>query len=379
MIYFFNMDTALIVVIVIILIVLLVLLFLIISFNKKIKDRDGKEDFLMFSETLKSLKDDLKTDIRETRRELDQKIYIGQKDMNDNVKYQFETSQKLIKDIQEHLNKVNESVVEVKEGSKQVFSMTEQLSNLEKVLTNQKLRGNWGESSLELILSNFLPKGVFEMQYRYKSGEIVDAIIYIKDKILPIDSKFSMDNYKRSLDAELEDDKKYFADEFQKDIRKRIEETSKYINETGENTLPFAFMFIPSEAIYYDINAGDTGNLKTNTQKLLEFAQERKVTFVSPTSILAYLHLVISGIKDSQIEQNTKEIKKKIEDLGKHLQKYEEYMQKIGNSLNTTVNHYNTSYKELKKIDKDIYKITDGALEMGIEPILLDKTHREEE
>lgn len=373
------MDTVLIIGIVIVLIVLFVLTLLVISFNKKVKDRDSKEDFAIFSETLKSLKDDLRTDIRETRRELDQKIYTGQKDMNENVKYQFESSQKLIKDIQEHLSKVNESVVEVKEGSRQVASMTEQLTNLEKVLSNQKLRGNWGESSLELILSNFLPKGVFEMQYKYKSGEMVDAVIYIKDKILPIDSKFSMDNYKRSLDAEQDEDKKYFAEEFKKDIKKRVEETSKYVDESSENTLPFAFMFIPSEAIYYDLNAGESGELKINTQKLLDFAQEKKVIFVSPTSILAYLHLVISGLKDSQIEQNTKEIKKKMEVLGKHLQKYEEFIQKLGNSLNTTVNHYNASYKELKKIDKDIYQITDGSLEMKIDPLLLDKVVKEED
>jgi len=267
----------------------------------------------------------------------------------------------------------------VKEGSKQVLSMTEQLSNLEKVLTNQKQRGNWGESSLQLILSNFLPEGVYKMQYGYKSGEIVDAAILIKDKILPIDSKFSIDNYRRCVDAENEDDKKFFAEEFKKDIKKRIEETQKYIDETGENTLPFAFMFIPSEAIYYDLNSGDNGNLKINTQKLLDFVQEKKVIIVSPTSILAYLHLVISGIKDSKIEENAREIKKKVEELGKHILKYEDYMQKLGNSLNTTVNHYNSSYKELKKIDKDVYKITDGEHEMAIEPMLLEKVNIEED
>ncbi|MFO0743638.1 MAG: DNA recombination protein RmuC [Candidatus Paceibacterota bacterium] len=373
------MDTFSIILLAILLVILVILIIIITIFNKKLKNKGDDESMLVFAETLKMLKDDIKTDIRETRRELDQKIYAGQKESNENVKYQFDKSQELIKDIHEHLSKVNESVIEVKEGSKQVISMTEQLSNLEKVLTNQKQRGNWGESSLELILSNFLPHGVYQMQYGYKSGEIVDAVIFIKDKILAIDSKFSIDNYRRSIDATNEDDKKYFADEFKKDIKKRIEETQKYINEVDENTLPFAFMFIPSEAIYYDIQAGLSGGLKINTQKLLDFAQEKKVIIVSPTSILAYLHLVITGIKDSKIEENAKEIKKKVEELGKHISKYEEYMQKLGNSLNTTVNHYNASYKELKKIDKDVYKITDGAHEMNIDPVLLDKVNIEEE
>ncbi len=372
------MDTLSLVLIIIIAVLLISIIIFLIVFNKKISSKDDRKDLALLSETLKSLKDDIKTDIRETRRELDQKIYSGQKDMNENVKYQFEASQKLIRDINEHLGKVNESVIEVKEGSKQVVSMTEQLSNLEKVLTNQKTRGNWGEGSLELILSNFLPSGVYQMQYNYKSGEVVDAVISIKDKILPIDSKFSIDNYRRCIDASNEEDKKYFADEFKKDIKKRIEETSKYINEIEENTLPFAFMFIPSEAIYYDIQAGVSGGLKIETEKLLNFAQEKKVIIVSPTSILAYLHLVLSGIKDSNIEKNSKEIKKKVEELGKHIQKYEDYMQKLGNALNTTVNHYNASYKELKKIDKDVYKITEGTNEMSVEPMLLDKVNIEE-
>ncbi len=373
------MDTFTIILIGILVVLIIVLFVVIASFNKKLKNNTDDEGLLIIAETIKNLKDDIKTDIRETRRELDQKIYMGQKDMSENVKFQFDASQKLINDIHEHLGKVNESVVEVKEGNKRVVSMTEQLSNLEKVLTNQKQRGNWGESSLQLILSNFLPDGVYQMQYLYKSGEMVDSVIFIKDKILPIDSKFSIDNYRRCVDAENEDDKKFFADEFKKDIKNRIDETKKYIDETGENTLSFAFMFIPSEAIYYDLNAGDNGNLKINTQKLLDYAQEKKVIVVSPTSILAYLHLVISGIKDSKIEENAREIKKKVEELGKHIGKYEEYMQKLGNSLNTTVNHYNSSYKELKKIDKDVYKITDGASEMTIEPILLDKINLEEE
>ena len=373
------MDTLTIILIGILVLLVIILIIIFFSFNKKIKDRGDEEGMLVIAETLKALKDDLKTDIRETRRDLDQKIAFGQKEMHESVRHQSSESQKIISQIFEHLGKVNESVIEVKEGSKQVLSMTEQLSNLEKVLTNQKQRGNWGESSLELILSNFLPEGVYKMQYSFKSGVIADAVINIKDKILCIDSKFSIDNYRRSVDAVNDEDKKYFADEFKKDIKKRIEETSKYIDETEENTLSFAFMFIPSEAIYYDIQAGLSGGLKIDTQKLLDFAQEKKVIIVSPTSILAYLHLVITGIKDSKIEENAKEIKKKVEELGKHIQKYEEYMQKLGNSLNTTVNHYNASYKELKKIDKDVYKITDGVHEMNIDPVLLDKVNIEEE
>lgn len=329
------------------------------------------DDMYIYQEKLQDQLKNLKEELRENTRTLDHKLHEQQRDMNNNVKFQFTESQKLISDITDKLSKVNESVIEVKEGNKQVFNMTEQLTNLEKVLTNQKQRGNWGESSLELILSNIIG-GHYKMQHRFENGEVVDAVVYIKEKLLPIDSKFSLDNYQRCVDAETEEDRKYFADEFKKDTKLRIAETAKYIREK-EDTLPIAFMFIPSEAIYYDLLAGENSRLKVNTQKLIEYAQSQKVFIVSPTSILAYLHLVLSGIKAFKIEEGAKQIQKKVEELGKHMDAYEQYYIKLGNTLSTTVNHYNAGYKEMKKIDKDVYKITEGAGGGKMEPELLDK------
>jgi DNA recombination protein RmuC len=318
------------------------------------------------SEQLKYLKEEL----RESTRNLDTKMREQQRDIGDSVKFQFDKSQKLISEITRELT-------EVKEGNKQVFEVAEQLTNLEKVLTNQKQRGNWGESSLELILSNILASN-YQMQYRFESGEAVDAVIFIKDKVLPIDSKFSLENYQRCVDADNDEDRKFYAEEFKKDLKVRITETAKYIRE-NENTLPIAFMFIPSEAIYYDLLAGENSRIKVNTQKLIEYAQANKVFIVSPTSILAYLHLVLSGIKAFTIEESAKLIQKKVEELGKHVNVYEEYMKKLGNTLSTTVNHYNSAYKEFKKIDKDVYKITEGVVGGEISPELIDKPNLEDD
>jgi DNA recombination protein RmuC len=331
-------------------------------------------------------------------RDMENKVLSGEREMRRSVEVQFQESQKLISEISEKMRnsdvetrkafgeqfqsankliqEITREITEVKEGNKQVLTMTEQLSNLEKVLTNQKQRGNWGESSLELILSNFLPEN-YEMQYMFKNGEAVDAVIKVKDKFLPIDSKFSLDNYQRCIDSENDEDKKFYAEEFKKDLKLRIVETSKYIRES-ENTMPIAFMFIPSEAIYYDLLAGEQSRIKVNTQSLLEFAQKNKVMIVSPTSILAYLHLVVSGVKAFKLEKDTELIKKKVEDLGRHIQNYEEFYKKLGASLSTTVNHYSKGYDELKKIDKDVYKITDGASGGNIEVVKIDKPQLEE-
>jgi len=302
-------------------------------------------------------------------REMEHKVLNNEREMGKKTELQFQESQKLI-------SQITEKLTEVKEGNKQVLTMTEQLSNLEKVLTNQKQRGNWGESSLELILSNFLQDN-FQMQYSFKNGDLVDAVINIKDKFLPIDSKFSLDNYQRCVDSENEEDKKFYADEFKKDLKLRITETSKYIRE-NEHTLPIAFMFIPSEAIYYDLLAGEQGRIKASTQSLIEYAQKQRVFIVSPTSILAYLHLVLSGIKAFKVEEGAKQIQKKVEDLGRHINNYEGFYRKLGASLSTTVNHYTKGYDELRKIDKDVYKITEGVVGGEMEVLEIDKPKTEE-
>lgn len=275
------------------------------------------------------------------------------------------------------ITEITRELTEVKEGNKQVFSMTEQLQNLEKVLTHQKQRGNLGEASLELILSNMLAPGQYEMQYYFANGEVVDAVIHTKEGIIPIDAKYSLDNYQRLMNADDEEDKAFYQNEFKKDIQKRIDETSKYIRPE-EGTLPFAFMFIPAEGIYYDLLVNQVSRGAVNTQNLIEYAyNKRKVIIVSPTTFYAYLQSVLYGFKAFKIEESAKHIEKRVEELGKHLEAFEEYMKKLGVTLGTSVNHYNTAYKELKKVDKDVLRITGESA--GIEPTLLDKPTFEEE
>lgn len=336
--------------------------------------------------------------ITQMMRDMEHKVISGEREMKRSVEIQFQESQKLISEITDKMRtgdsetrkafsdqfnsankliqEITKEITEVKEGNKQVLGMTEQLSNLEKVLTNQKQRGNWGEGSLELILSNFLQNN-FQMQYGFKNGEAVDAVIFVKDKLLPIDSKFSLDNYQRAIDSQNEDDQKFYAEEFKKDLKLRITETAKYIRE-NEDTLPMAFMFIPSEAIYYDLLAGEQSRIKINTQNLLEYAQKQRVFIVSPTSIIAYLNLVWSGIKAFKVEEGAKQIQKKVEDLGRHIQNYEEFYKKLGASLSTTVNHYSKGYDELRKIDKDVYKITDGQVGGNMEVVKIQKPELED-
>src|SRR3989344_5937737 len=312
----------------------------------------------------------LLTQLHEFSRTVEQKMSETNKMMNESVRAQFGESAKLIREVTQGLTKLDET-------NKQVVSFADQLQSLQDILKNPKQRGVLGEYYLETLLKNVLPPGRYQMQYPFKDGTIVDAVIFVQDKVIPIDSKFSLENYNRILDARDEDSKIELEKSFKQDLKNRIDETSKYV-KPEEGTMDFAFMFIPAEAIYYDLLINKVGTVKSDTQDLIQYAfRDRHVIIVSPTSFLAYLQTVLQGLKALQIEESAKEIRKRVEMLGKHLSSYDTYMQKLGTHLGTSVSMYNSAYKELGKIVKDVLKITGEAME--IEPELLERPEAAQE
>lgn len=292
--------------------------------------------------------------INELARTVDQKMGESAKQMNESVKTQFKESANLIREVTKGLTKLDET-------NRQVVSFADQLQSLQDILKNPKQRGILGEYYLETLLKNVLPPDSYEMQYAFKDGTIVDAAVFVKDKVIPIDSKFSLENYNRLVEEKDPAERERLERTFKADLKNRIDETAKYV-KPSEGTMDFAFMFIPHEAIYYDLLVAQVGAVKINTRDLIEYAfKEKHVIIVSPTSFLAYLQTVLQGLKALQIEESAKEIRKNVEDLQKHLRSYEEYHGKIGNALSTTVNHFNASSKEFKKIDKDVMRITGGS------------------
>jgi len=280
---------------------------------------------------------------------------------------QFSESAKIIRDVTERLTKLDET-------NKQVVNFAEELQRLQDILQNPKQRGEVGEYYLETVLSNVLPPGSYKMQFEFRDGTKVDAAIVIKDKVIPIDSKFSLENYKRLSDSRDPAERDRFEKALRQDIKNRIDETAKYI-KPAEGTMGFAFMFIPSEALFYDILVNKVGAVEA--RDLIKYAWERHVIIVSPTSFLAYLQTVLEGLRALKIQESAEAIRKRVEDLGRHLRSYETYMQKLGSNLGMTVSTYNAAYKELGKVDKDILRISDKAA--GIEPVILPKPEAEEE
>lgn len=307
--------------------------------------------------------------INELNRVVDTKIGESTRHMNESVRAQLGESANLIREVTKGLTKLDET-------NRQVVSFADQLQNLQDILKNPKQRGILGEYYLETLLKNVLPPSQYQMQYGFKNGEIVDAVVFVKDKIIPVDSKFSLENYNRISETSDPAEKERLEKLFVNDLKLRITETAKYIRPE-EGTMDFAFMFIPHEAIYYDLLINKIGALKEDTENLIQRAAGKyKVIIVSPTSFLAYLQTVLQGLKAMQIEETTKDIIKRVGEIGMHLKKYEDYHNKLGSSLSTVVSHFNNSSKEFKKIDKDVVRITGES--NGFEVALIDKPENEE-
>ncbi len=292
--------------------------------------------------------------IAELTRTMHERLDRSTATVQESVRSQLTESFRLIKDVTAGLTTLNET-------NKQVVSFADQLQNLQDILKNPKQRGILGEYYLETVLQNVMPPGSYQMQYGFENGEIVDAVVFVKDKIIPIDSKFSLENYNRVLEAKSPEEREMYEKDFKRDLKLRIDETGKYVRP-AENTLDFAFMFIPSEGIYYALLVNQVGAVKTNTRDLIEYAFSKKVIIVSPTSFLAYLQTVLQGLRSLQIESQVHSVIKNVGELGKHLGAYHEYQVKLGNALGTVVNHFNASENEFKKIDKDVTRIAGSGM-----------------
>lgn len=358
------MEVYLLVVVAIILIVLLLLVGYVAFFKHAGMNDDEKESLMRKNDDLVALKEgitylqrQLQGELQHVRSTIDTRLNESQQDLLRRMDSQHQKAVEMTKEFTERIS-------ELRSTNQQVVGFAEQLRQLQDVLKNPKQRGVLGEYYLEAVLQNVFPnhKNAFQMQYAFSNGEIVDAAVFVKDKVIPIDSKFSLENYNRILAATDPSEKERCEKLFKADLKMRIDETSKYVRPS-ENTTEFAFMFIPSEGLYYDILIGSVGT-GISARDLIDYAFSKKVIIVSPTSFLAYLQTVLQGLKALQIEESAKEIRARVEDLGRHITKWEEYYKKLGNTLETTVNHYNAGYKEMGKIDKDVLRITGSAIEV---------------
>ena len=359
----------------IIILLILIIGFALLFFKKKEKDNTSQELLIQLNNSLRQEIQEIRKEVGEnsekSRQEIEKKlsdinkgIYAYQENSKEDMQKQFASSNKVIKDVTSELEKI-------KGTNEQVLGFANQMKTLEKILSNQKQRGILGEIQLENLLSNVLPPELFSMQYSFNSGEAVDAIVKVGDFIIPIDAKFSLDNYNKMIESEDKMEIENLEKSFKEDIKKRIDETSKYIRP-NEKTTDYAYMFIPADGLYQDLLNSRVGTLKINSKDLVSYAYTKKVMIVSPMSLFPMLQITVKALHNMKVERSIEDIQKNIEKLSNHMNAYKDAHDSLGKTIRTVVNHFNKSSKEFNKIDKDIIKISSGKNSIGFEEDVLD-------
>ncbi|MAU63542.1 MAG: DNA recombination protein RmuC [Flavobacteriaceae bacterium] len=361
-------------------VILFALAFLIYSVKNK-KSESSNELIIQLTNNLSNEIQNIRKEVGENseknRKEIENKLLSINKEIIDfhkiskeDIKKQFSESNKVIKDVTEQLGNI-------KGTNQQVLNFANQMKSLEKILSNQKQRGILGEIQLENLLANVLPPELFQMQYSFNSGETVDAIVKVGEYIIPVDAKFSLDNYNKMIESSDSTEIQSLEKKFKEDIKSRIDETSKYIRP-NEKTTDYAYMFIPADGLYQDLLNSRVGTLQINSKDLVSYAYSKRVMIVSPMSLFPMLQITVKALHNLKVEKSIQDILMNIDKLSNHLNSYQNSHNRLGKSLSAAVNHYNDSSKEFGKIDKDITKISDGNFKIGIETDLVDRPVNEE-
>jgi DNA recombination protein RmuC len=262
----------------------------------------------------------------------------------------------------ETTSKIHERLGKVDEATTQMLERAKDLARLEQALRPPKARGGFGELLLENLLRDRLPPSAYDMQHTFDSGERVDAIVRA-DRMIPVDSKFPLDNYLRLADAESDDERQLAERQFARDVKQHIDAIgAKYIRP-DEGTYDFAFMYIPVEAVYYELACGKTG-------ALLSYAHERRVFPVSPTTFTAYLQVIALGLRGMQIEEHAHEVMAYVAELQRDFDRFSDDFDKIGTHLGHAQSKYHEAGKRLDRLETKLERAVEEQEELEEEAVL---------
>jgi len=246
---------------------------------------------------------------------------------------------------------VKEQLGRLEETNKQIVAISKDISSLQELLRAPKFRGQMGETLLENLLSQVLPKEHYQIQYRFKSSDAVDAVIRLGERFVPVDAKFSLENFQKTLDTHDEALKNSYRKKFIQDVKNRIDEIAiKYILP-DENTYDFALMYIPAENVYYETII---------KEDLFSYSMSKKVIPVSPNTFYAYLQVICLGLKGLKIEENAKVILKGLSGLSVEINKFKEDFDVLGKHLLDAGRKYDDSQKRLDRFSDRLTTIQEA-------------------
>lgn len=243
---------------------------------------------------------------------------------------------------------VKEQLGRLEETNKHIVEISKDISSLQELLRAPKFRGAMGETLLENLLSQILPKEHYFIQHRFKSGEAVDAAVKLGERLVPVDAKFSLENFKKMLDVPDEAAKSAFRKKFIQDVKDRIDEiAAKYILPQ-ENTYDFALMYIPAENVYYEVII---------KEDLFSYAMSKRVIPVSPNTFYAYLQVICLGLKGLKIEENARAILKSLSSLSLEINRFKEDFDILGSHISNAKTKYEDSSKRLDRFSDRLNNI----------------------
>lgn len=341
-------NSILIILITLFILILIFLIYVVI----RIKSLKPQSDTAYFIQILENKIDSL-------TKTIDQRLEMNNKNINEQFFNNYQYNTKLLQEIYEEnkqlIDNIVSKVTELNSTNQQILNFTQQLQDFQNIFTNPKHRGIIGENLLEIILSNVLPKPVYQLQYRFTDGDIVDAVVFLNKKIIPVDSKFSTENYKRMIGEKDKDKKQQYMKEFIQDIKKRIDETSTYV-KPHENTFNLALMFIPSDTMYHDIISISSSS-HDSLSNLINYAYSKKVLLVSPTSLFAYLQTILLALNTIHIADNLDKIMSLINDNSRFLIKFDDDIYRLGKNLNASMQSYNQVLNSASKLKDNLSQI----------------------
>lgn len=244
---------------------------------------------------------------------------------------------------------VQKSLGGVEEATKRVVDLSKGLSDLQQILSPPKLRGNLGELFLAELLGQVLPKEVYELQYRFKTGDAVDAIIKAGARLVPVDAKFPLENFKRVIESNSDEEKNQNRKKFVSDVKKHIDDiASKYILP-DEGTYDFALMYIPAENVYYEIITRD--ETAREEKGIFSYAINKRVIPVSPNSFYAYLQVIALGLKGMTLEKSAQQILMNLGRLETDVRKFREDFETVGKHIHDAQNRYSDAERKLDRLE----------------------------
>ena len=316
------------------------------------------QPLLVMQQQMESLRSDLRASLQNVTENVNHQLGVMSQQLQSQtstVGNRLDTAAKVIGDVQKNLGELGKATQEIKE-------LGQNVSKLEELLSAPKLRGGLGEFLLEDLLKQVLPANHFVMQYRFRSGNIVDAIIRTSDRIVPVDSKFPLENFQRVVSAETEEDRKTYRKFFLSDVKKHIDDiATKYILP-DEGTFPFALMYIPAENIYYEVIIKDE---LSKTTSVYTYAVERKVIPVSPNSFYAYLQVIALGLRGLRIEESARDILDSLTHLQSDFGKMREVFETMGTHLDNARKKYDEADKRLLHVEGKLDRIAEQSLSAG--------------